>query len=98
MAVRGHKRPHFDPNPRMPNVEARSRALSPYEDAYHWILTRTWTRFFTTVALAFVLVNAIFAGLYSLEPGAIRNADGFADRFFFSVQTLDRKSTRLNSS
>ena len=72
----------------MPSVEARGRGLSPWEDAYHWILTRTWPRFFATVTLAFVCVNAAFAGVYSLEAGAIRNADGFADRFFFSVQTL----------
>ncbi len=72
----------------MPSVEAVGRGLSPYEDAYHWILTRTWPRFFASVALAFVLVNAAFAGVYSLEPGAIGNADTFADRFFFSVQTL----------
>ena len=64
------------------------RGLSPYEDAYHWVLTLTWPRFFAAVTLAFVLLNAAFAGVYSLEPGAIRNADGFADRFFFSVQTL----------
>jgi inward rectifier potassium channel len=72
----------------VPRVEARARALSPLEDAYHWILTRTWPHFFATVTVAFVLVNALFAGVYSLESGAIRNADGFADRFFFSVQTL----------
>lgn len=72
----------------MPSVEAVGRALSPYEDAYHWILTRTWPRFFATVAFGFVLVNAAFACVYSLEPGGIRNADTFADRFFFSVQTL----------
>jgi inward rectifier potassium channel len=88
MVVREHKRPHFDARARMPNVDTVARGLSPYEDAYHWVLTRTWTRFFTTVALAFVLVNAAFAGLYSLEPGGIGNADTFADRFFFSVQTL----------
>jgi inward rectifier potassium channel len=88
MAVRERKSPHFDVRERMPNVEAVGRGLSPYEDAYHWILTHTWPRFFTTVALAFVLVNAAFAGIYSLQPGAIRNASTFADRFFFSIQTL----------
>jgi len=72
----------------MPKVQAVGRAIAPYEDAYHWILTRTWTRFFTLVALAFVGLNAVFAGVYSLQQGAIRNAEGFADRFFFSVQTL----------
>ena len=72
----------------MPKVQAVGRAISPYEDAYHWILTRSWTRFFIIVGVAFVLLNAAFAGVYSLQPGAIRNADAFADRFFFSVQTL----------
>ena len=82
------KRPQLDARTKVPKVESVGRALSPAEDAYHWILTRTWTRFFMTVALAFVLVNAAFAGIYSLQPGAIRNADDFADRFFFSIQTL----------
>jgi inward rectifier potassium channel len=88
MEVRERKRPQFDGRAQLPNVEAAGRALSPYEDAYHWILTRTWARFFTTLALAFVLVNAAFAGVYSLQPGAIKNAETFADLFFFSVQTL----------
>ncbi|HEY8074352.1 MAG TPA: ion channel [Labilithrix sp.] len=72
----------------MPSVRAVGRGLSPYEDAYHWILTLTWPRFFGSVALAFALLNVAFAAVYSLEPGAIRNADTFADRFAFSVQTL----------
>jgi inward rectifier potassium channel len=88
MALPERKGPHRDARARMPNVKAAGRGLSPYEDAYHWILTRTWTRFFTSVTLAFVVVNVVFAGLYSLQPEAIRNADTFADRFFFSVQTL----------
>src|SRR5579859_7225660 len=88
MAARERKSLHADPRARMPKFEARSHGLSPYEDAYHWILTRTWARFFMAVALAFVLVNVAFAGLFSLEPGAIRNADTFVDRFFFSIQPL----------
>src|SRR5262245_53748184 len=88
MAAHARKRPRFDAGARVPDVKAVGRGLSPYEDAYHWILTRTWTVFFATVALAFVLVNAAFAGLYSLEAGAVANAHTFADRFFFSIQTL----------
>ncbi len=88
MTVPARKRSQFDARGRMPDVKAVSRPLSPYEDAYHWILTRTWTRFFATVALAFVLVNVAFAGIFALQPGAIRNAETFVDLFFFSVQTL----------
>ncbi len=88
MAVPERKRPRFDTQARLPSVEAVGRPLSPSEDAYHWILTRTWTRFFAAVTLAFAALNAAFAGVYSLEQGAIRNADTFVDRFFFSVQTL----------
>jgi inward rectifier potassium channel len=72
----------------VPSVQAVGRGLSLYEDAYYWILTRTWPRFFTAVMLVFVLANAGFASLYSLESGAIRNASTFTDRFFFSVQTF----------
>jgi len=85
--ARAHKS-RFDSRERMPKLEVEARGLSPYEDAYHWILTRSWPRFFATVTVVFVLLNAAFAGVYSLQPGAIRNANGFADRFFFSVQTL----------
>ena len=88
MPVREPRRRPFDAQAGIPKVVAVGRRLSPYEDAYHWVLTRTWGVFFTTVALAFALVNALFASVYSIEPGAVRNADNFLDRYFFSVQTL----------
>ena len=88
MTERKRKRRPFDAQAGIPRVVAVGRKLVAYEDAYHWILTRTWELFFTTVALAFALVNLVFAGIYSIEAGAIRNADTFLDRYFFSVQTL----------
>ncbi len=50
----------------------------------------SWTRVFALFAVAFVIVNVFFAGLYVLEPGGIEGAheDGFTAAFFFSVQTM----------
>ncbi|NJN48783.1 MAG: ATP-sensitive inward rectifier potassium channel 10 [Alkalinema sp. RL_2_19] len=58
-------------------------------DPYHLMLTIPWFGFALVVGLAYVLVNAVFACLYLLQPNSLKGADGsFADAFFFSVQTL----------
>jgi inward rectifier potassium channel len=74
----------------LPQIRAKGQHRAPYEDIYHWILTRTWPQFFGTVGLAFLFINTLFATLYLLEPGSIANArpGSFEDMFFFSVQTL----------
>lgn len=77
-----------DPRARMPPIIAVGRRLAPHEDAYHWVLTRTWTQFFAAVTGVFVVMNATFGALYTLSPGCIANATSFADHFFFSIQTL----------
>jgi len=77
-----------DPRTRMPTIVAMGRRLAPHEDFYHWVLTLTWLQFFFAVAFAFAIINAFFATCYSLAPGSIANATGWADHFFFSVQTL----------
>jgi inward rectifier potassium channel len=77
-----------DPRANFPTIVAIGRRLAPHEDFYHWVLTRTWLQFFGAVTLAFTLLNVLFAGVYMLSPGCIDKADGFADHFFFSVQTL----------
>jgi inward rectifier potassium channel len=61
-----------------------------WRDAYHRLLTVPNWAFLLIVAFAFVAINAIFAGLYMLEPGSVANArrGDFLDHFFFSVQTL----------
>lgn len=63
---------------------------APWEDFYHWILTRSWPQFFGVVAATFVLLNALFALAYLSVPGAIAHLPegSFEDAFFFSVQTL----------
>jgi inward rectifier potassium channel len=61
-----------------------------YEDLYHRALTVSWPCFFITSALVFLMVNAGFALLYLLQPGAVARArpGDFGDSFFFSVETI----------
>ena len=59
-------------------------------DLYHRMVTLPWWVFVPLGATAYLLVNAVFAGLYLLQPGSITNAapGSFADAFFFSVETI----------
>ncbi|HEY8024514.1 MAG TPA: ion channel [Burkholderiaceae bacterium] len=61
-----------------------------WSDTYHTILTLSWPRFFLLVFGVYMVVNLIFATLYSLVPGTIVNArpDSLVDLFFFSIETL----------
>jgi inward rectifier potassium channel len=61
-----------------------------WRDAYHWLLLIPSWAFLAILALAFLTVNAAFAGLYLVDPGGVVNArpGNFADAFFFSAQTL----------
>jgi inward rectifier potassium channel len=63
---------------------------SYFRDPYHLMLTIPWIGFAAIVAIVNILLNAIFAFLYLLEPNAIGgiNNIGFLESFFFSVQTL----------
>lgn len=76
--------------PRFPDVIRVGHRSAPWEDLYHWILTRSWSQFFLVVAGVFFGLNALFALAYSSIPGAISNLkDGdLESAFFFSVQTL----------
>lgn len=62
---------------------------------YHFLLRLSWPAFLALAAAGYVLVNALFAGLYllcgpeslqSMEPYPI--ADPFLRAFFFSVETF----------
>ena len=59
-------------------------------DIYHNVLTVSWPWFFIQLGAAFIVVNLIFAILYTMDRNGIINArpGSFADAFFFSVQTL----------
>ena len=73
-----------------PRIRAIGQRFAPHEDAYHYVLTRTWTEFFLLMGLAFLGANALFATLYWVAPGSVSNArpGSFEDAFFFSVQTM----------
>jgi inward rectifier potassium channel len=77
-----------DDRTRFPKVEALGSRLSFHEDAYHFILRLRWSTFLALVAAAFGVTNVIFALLYLSQTGAVSNASGFLDHFFFSVETL----------
>jgi inward rectifier potassium channel len=59
-------------------------------DLYHLLLTISWPRLFALLVALYVGANAMFAGLYLLDPGGLENAKSgsFLDHFFFSVQTM----------
>ncbi len=61
-----------------------------WRDAYHQLLTMPMWAFMAVMATAYIAVNALFAGLYLLDPGGVvgARAGDFLDAFFFSAQTL----------
>jgi inward rectifier potassium channel len=62
----------------------------PFSDLYHHLLTISWGKLFVRLVGFYVLMNLVFAGLYSLDANAIENAQrgSIVDLFFFSVQTM----------
>jgi len=61
-----------------------------FDDLYHRILTVSWPTFLGASLAFYIVANTLFATLYLLQPGSINNAPtgGFADAFFFSVETI----------
>jgi inward rectifier potassium channel len=60
-----------------------------WTDFYFNAMTVTWPRFFGGLAAIFILLNLVFAGVYSLGHAPVANArpGSFSDLFFFSVET-----------
>ncbi|HEY0194678.1 MAG TPA: ion channel [Kofleriaceae bacterium] len=81
-------------------VDARGRLLlerrgmsssfgsSVANDAYHFLRTATWTRISLLFGGLFLLVNLLFAAILYVSGAQVLNAHGFADAYWFSVQTL----------
>jgi inward rectifier potassium channel len=60
-------------------------------DVYQWLLALRWPQFAALVATVYIMLNLLFATLYSLDRGSIAGSTGgswFFDCFFFSIQTL----------
>lgn len=58
------------------------------KDAYHYLRTASWKAIFGLFAAVFIGTNLVFATVLYLGHANISNATGFADCFWFSVQTL----------
>jgi len=60
-----------------------------FTDFYHHLLTSSWPSLLMQIAVAFIVVNSLFALGYFLD-GGIENArpGNFSDVFFFSVETM----------
>src|ERR1041385_7069447 len=72
-----------------PLIERRGvRRASLGYDAYHYLRTTTWPRLLGIFAVGFLLANLVFALVYYLAPAKVMNASGFADYYWFSVQTM----------
>jgi inward rectifier potassium channel len=61
-----------------------------WRDAYHAMLTMPTSGLIAVLALAYLIINALFAWLYTLDLQGVSHVGrgGFWDDFFFSVQIL----------
>lgn len=74
-----------------PNSIRRVGVREPWRgDLYHRMVTLPWWAFVGLGSAIYLVVNALFAGLYLLQPGSISGAKpgSVADAFFFSVETI----------
>ncbi len=61
-----------------------------FRDFSHRALTTSWPNFIGSIAVLIVMINSVFALLYSLVDGAVANVASprLASLFYFSVETL----------
>lgn len=81
-----------------PNVSRRDPTLAvrigvpstPLSDLYYRLMSRKWRWLLGGLAVGYIAINAVFAGLYALDPGGFNGADrvGIVEGFYFSVQTF----------
>jgi len=65
-----------------------ARPTSLADDAYHLLRTASWPRVLLLFAAVFLGSNLVFAAVLWLGHAQITNATGFADDFWFSVQSM----------
>jgi len=78
-------------------LDARGRAMierrggrrsSLRNDAYHFLRTASWARILVLAGAFFIASNVVFAAILYFGRANIVNGRGFADDFWFSVQTM----------
>ena len=79
--------------PRRWDISESVRKGTPNElrrDLYVSFMDGSWGGLLATLTVIYLMVNAVFAALYLLDPTGVANATpgSFLDAFFFSVQTL----------
>ncbi len=77
------------------NIKRRGSKGLDNVDAYHWLITTSWTNLLIVILVAYTITNTIFASVYYgmgyQNFGGVGGYDGparFLDLFFFSAQTL----------
>jgi inward rectifier potassium channel len=70
----------------------RSGGWRYWREPYLLALSLSWPLFLGLLALVYLAINLVFAGLYRIDPaglgGTASGRASFAEAFFFSVQTL----------
>ena len=71
-------------------VRVIGRHKAAWRDVYHRAMRLSWARFLVLGTAVFLLLNSVFAVLYSLQPAGITDLrpGSLSEAFFFSVQTL----------
>ncbi len=77
---------------RIGDTELIKTGASRYDlrDPYTIAVSVRWPEFFILLLVIELIINSVFATLYTLNPGCIANArpGSFTDAFFFSIETL----------
>jgi len=73
---------------RVINIIRKGGPKNFLSDLYYHLMNMSWASFISLFVLLFLVLNLIFASLYTLFPGATNGAGGFVENFFFSVHTL----------
>jgi len=60
----------------------------PIHDLYHMWLRTTWPRAIALIAVWYLVINALFAGLYMWVGGVANSRGDFFDSLFFSIETM----------
>jgi inward rectifier potassium channel len=72
------------------DIEARGLAGGFWSDLYYRSMTVSWPGFFAGAAVIFIVLNSVFALIYSFGEQPVANAvpGRFLDLMYFSIETL----------